>query len=92
MRIASHRDHRHEEASVLLWGTARPPSARGEGEEFEEWKSKGLFIFPAGDVRDKNRLRIGGGRERKKRARKGRVGCVREGLKCVDSSEGLRRP
>ncbi len=55
-------------------------------------EKRALFLFPAGDVRDKNRLRIGGGRERKKRARKGRFGCVREGLKCVDSSEGLRRP
>jgi hypothetical protein len=52
---------------------------------------RALSFFPAGDIRDKNRLRIGG-RERKKRATKGRVGCVLEGLKCVDSSEGLRRP
>jgi hypothetical protein len=55
-------------------------------------EKRDIFWFPAGNVRDKNRLRIGGGRERKKRAKKGRVGCVREGLKCVDSSEGLRRP
>jgi len=54
-------------------------------------EEKRALFFPAGDVRDKNRLRIGG-RERKKGPRKGRVGCVREGLKCVDSSEGLRRP
>ncbi len=69
-------------------------AAFGKGREGGVWGvevKRALSFFPAGDVRDKNRLRIGG-RERKKRATKGRVGCVLEGLKCVDSSEGLRRP
>jgi hypothetical protein len=45
LRTAWHRDHRHEEASVLLRRIARPRSARGEREEFEEWKRKGPFYF-----------------------------------------------
>jgi hypothetical protein len=28
----------------LLWRIARPPSARGEREEFEEWKRKEIFF------------------------------------------------
>ncbi len=43
--FAWHRDHRHEEASGLLWRFARPPSARGEREEFEEWKRQELLSF-----------------------------------------------
>ncbi len=73
LRIAWHRDHRHEEASVLLWRIARPPSARGEREEFEEWKWKELFLFFQQEMLE---IRTGWGLE----VEKGRRGQRREEL------------